>query len=232
MPTEEDAVPIHMPFDRAFYNSCLDELERGFLRIATVKCDFMHDHTRLSGVIGLLIRANMLLRGILVTLENDLLDSCEAVRRALLETWLLALEFRLGSEQKANEWYKKVPDKWKAHKRTIEKGLQSGGLASIKLGPDIGGLSELAHPTLFAMQNSCILLAARLGNHGDLEIVSGIKGRLETREVPVQMYRHFWLALHESEHLLKIGVDQSATPHAMQFVHRYEDLIKSQSMKG
>jgi hypothetical protein len=163
----------------------------------------------------------------LFTIGNDLLDSSEAVQRALFETWFLTLEFRLGSESRINDWYANKNEAWKAHKGTVQRGLKEAGLADILLGREIFDLAKLAHPTQPAAQNSFVLTAAHLGNPEMEQNVLAARVKSETREIPILIHRHLWASLQENPRLLHIGIDRSAIPHAIEFMDRYEDLTKA-----
>jgi hypothetical protein len=77
------------------YFGYLKESEAELLRIGRTKCNYLRDPSQLSAVIFLLMRAASLFRSVLSILQSGQLDACDAVRRAYLETWLLAFEFRL-----------------------------------------------------------------------------------------------------------------------------------------
>jgi hypothetical protein len=76
----------------AGYLSYLREIEGELLRIGSTKCNKLRDESQLSAVIFLLIRGVSLFRSVLLLLSLSSLDACDAVRRAYLETWLLAFE--------------------------------------------------------------------------------------------------------------------------------------------
>ncbi len=82
------------------------------------------------------------------------LDACDAVRRAYLETWLLAFEFRLiDSEAKATQWHNGKAKSWSADIPRLKRYAPLQGAAPM-LGQDYGGLSKIAHPTKEAASNS------------------------------------------------------------------------------
>ena len=101
--------------------ACIDELEREFLRVGANECNCLQDTSQLSAFLRLAVRADSLLRGMLLLLSDGTLDSYDAVRRAYYETWCLQFEFRLKSSSgKVARWFQGQADAWKPDPQRLE----------------------------------------------------------------------------------------------------------------
>ena len=144
--------------------TCLDELEREFLRVGAEKCKCLEEPGQLSAFLRLGVRAVSLLRGMLRLLDENTLDSFDSVRRAFLETWQLQFEFRLAdSATRAGKWFEGIASSWSADRNKLGDFVQNLGRDRPNYGREYGDLSELAHPTAQATVNSCAVATARQG---------------------------------------------------------------------
>jgi hypothetical protein len=208
--------------DYVAYNEYLNEVQAELLKIASTKCNHLHDQSQLSAVIFLLLRATSLFRSLLSLLSAGPLDAYDPVRRAYLETWLLAFEFRLeGLQSKTAAWHAGKPKSWSPNIGILQKYAQSEGIAELMLGKDYGGLSEAAHPTKCAAGNSVAVITAP---HGELVARTSLleaKANFEGRDVPEMMYRFLWLTVEERAGLIRIDVNTSALPTVVRFAREY-----------
>jgi len=205
------------------YLSCLKESEADLVKIGRTKCNRLRDQSQLSAVICLLIRATSLFRSALSLVKNGQLDACDAVRRAYLETWLLAFEFRLeGSQEKTARWHNGKDKSWSANVSRLAKFLKSQGIESM-LGRDYGGLSNMAHPTKNAALTSVVLVTAPLGGCTSVERATLVQARtsLESEDIPMMMYRLLWLIIEERTGLIPIEAELSALPMSVSYVNEY-----------
>ena len=132
--------------DYQAYAGYLNETEAELLKLAVVRCARLHDQSQLTAVLFLLIRALSLFRSLLLMMEGERANACDAVRRAYLEAWLLAFEFRLiDSEAKATQWHNGKAKSWSADIPRLKRYAQLQGAAPM-LGQDYGGLSKIVHP--------------------------------------------------------------------------------------
>ena len=198
------------------------EVEIEVLGIGDRKCNKFEDESQLCAVLMLVIRASSLLRSVLAALENDQLDAYDAVRRAYLETWFLALDFRLKeSEQKAFAWHRRRGDTWSAEIKLLEQYAKKKGVTTPSLGRDYGGLSRVAHPTKDAAENSLVMTGAR---HGDKRLEANLKdskSRFENHDMPELMYRYLWLVLEEGDELISIGSNEKFLPTGFKYAENY-----------
>jgi hypothetical protein len=211
-----------METDHAAYSGYLDEVEVELLRIGTAKCNCLRDQSQLSAVIFLLIRAGSLLRSVLSILDNGRLDAGDAIRRAYLETWLLAFEFRLeGSQPKTILWHQGRKDAWRLALKKIEAYTRSQGIKEPMLGKDYGGLSGVAHPTRSAAENSVALVVAPHGDSIARASVIDAKTKFEHGDLPMTMYRYLWLVIEERPGMIGTEVDIILLPTAVKYANDF-----------
>ena len=184
------------------------------MRIGMTKCSRMQDQSQLSAVVFLLFRAASLFRSVLTLLKSGQLDACDAVRRAYLETWFLAFEFRLQeSEPKTALWHNGKSQSWKANMQRLSPFLTSQGVDP-KLKDDYSGLSEIVHPTKLAASNSAALW--------DMPLPELIKAKHFVEcNIPMMMYRFLWLIIDERTGMIPLGSDMNALPLAVKYVNQY-----------
>ena len=212
--------------DYPAYFGYLRESEAELLKIGIAKCNGFHDQTQLSAVIFLLLRATSLFRSGLSILANGPLDAYDAVRRAYLETWLLAYEFRLeGSQPKTARWHNRIPKSWSPDFQLIEAYTKAQGITEPMLGKDYGGLSEAAHPTKSAAENSFATITAPRGEPIARASLIAAKTHCECKDVPMTMYRFIWLITQEQSGLIRIEADMTALPTADTFANEYANTL-------
>lgn len=200
---------------------CTEELERELLRIGRERCDHLRQESQLSAVVFLLLRVISLFRSMVELLRNDSLDAFDAVRRAFLEGWLLAFQFRRReSADDAARWLARRPDSWNPRIGQLEEYARTRGHGAPNLGRDYGDLSELAHPTRSAAENSVALVTARLGVNIEAHHVEEAKLALE-RGLPGTLYRLAWLVLDEHEDLIPLYTDENNLRVTSQFANEY-----------
>ena len=211
-----------MRIDYDLARECLDETEAELLRIGSAKCSNLQHDTQLSAVIFLLLRATSLFRSMLDLLSRDQMDSYDAVRRAYLETWFLAFQFRLeDSGPEATKWHAMRGSSWSPDIRKLETFTKSQGIKAPALGRDYGGLSELAHPTRSAAENSVAVITGRYGDTVARDSLRKAKVEFEERDLPETLYRFVWLILDESQGLINIEVDAKNLPVILTYAEQY-----------
>jgi hypothetical protein len=211
-----------MKFDYQNFAALLDEADIELLRILATQCKGPSDYSQLSAVLFLLIRASSLLRSALVILEAGRLDAYDAVKRAYWESWALAFEFRLeGSQPRTARWHSDKNKNGIPDVKRIEDYMKSQGISSPLLRNDYGGLSEAAHPTKLAAENSVVVVVAP--RSGDILAGQSLAGAREAfeGEQSMTMYRFLWLVLEEREGLIAISSDLGAMPNAHKFTSEF-----------
>jgi hypothetical protein len=158
-------------FDPKQVLTCLDEAERELFRIADDnECQRFNKDTQLTAVVLLLMRMSSLIRSLLLLLASGNLDGFDPVLRAFEETFYLAHELRLNaSVDKATAWLRGDKDTWEGKIGVIVEFAKKRGHPGPNIGRDYGLLSELAHPTRSAANNSVTLCGVRRGIDGAKE---------------------------------------------------------------
>lgn len=128
-------------------------------------------------------------------MEAQAYDAFDVVLRAFEESWNLGHEFRLiDSHDRAIKWLAGKGDSWSARIGTLIKFALTRGHSGPTLGKDYGVLSELAHPTRSAANNSVTISAVRIGIEGAAEELGPAQTRCEDR-ITYGLYRLIWLML-------------------------------------
>jgi hypothetical protein len=216
------AVTAKMPLDFRRLNMCLLETERELIRVGRERHEFLQQKSQDAALILLLLRCCSLFRAMLSSLQRQELDAFDAVRRAYLETWHLAFQFRMPNLRgQAGRWLAGQPNSWSADIGTLEAYARGRGLNAPDIGSDYGDLSELAHPTRSAAENSAALILWKLGINQDGKTVEEAISSLEDGMAGM-IYRLLWLALDEDSTLAPLRLDDSKMPTALAFCTEFQ----------
>ncbi len=204
---------------------CLDEIEAEIVRLADRKeCGRFHADTQFTAVLLLILRCESLLRSLPPLFLCRNIDGFDAVLRAFEETWNLAFEFRIvKQQQRAAKWLAKVKDSWSASIPVLEEFVSSRGHVDLKLGRDYGRLSELAHPTRTAAENSLGLCLVRLGVENAAASFIEKETEWEGR-VNYALYKLIWLIADQDSKLIPLYVDYKNLTAALALADVYPDV--------
>jgi hypothetical protein len=205
--------------------ACLDEVEAELFRIAdNDECDRFHKDTQLTAMVLLLMRMSSLIRSLLLLLESGSFDAFDPVLRAFEETFYLAHEIRLSaSADKATAWLRGNKDTWSGKIGVLVEFAKKRGHPGPNIGRDYGLLSELAHPTRSAANNSVTLCGVRQGIDGaKAEVAEAEKNNPE--RIKYALYRLIWLLSDEDRTFIKIPVDVKGMPESETFVQSYDHI--------
>lgn len=156
--------------------------------------------------------------------QSQELDALEAVRRAFLESWHLAFQFRMENPRgEVGRWLARRPHSWSANIRRLDEYARNRGHDAPNLGADYGELSKLAHPTRNAAESSAALITTRLEINVEARIVERALVALE-RSIPAMLYRLLWLVLDEQPDLRPLYVQGENMPTAVRFVEQHPAL--------
>ena len=146
-------------FDPQGVQVCLDEIDGELFRIAdNDECQRFHKDTQLTAIVLLLMRMSSLGRSLLLLLQSRNFDGFDAALRAFEETFYLAHELRFSaSASKAAGWLRGDQDTWSGKIGVLIEFAKKRGHPGPNIGRDYGLLSELAHPTRSAANNSVTL---------------------------------------------------------------------------
>lgn len=211
-----------MPLDIQRLTLCIFEVEQELIRVGREGHDFLQQRSQDAALILLLLRCCSLFRGMLSSLQRQELDAFDAVRRAYLETWHLAFLFRMPNLRgQAGRWLAGQPNSWSADIATLETYAKGRGLDAPDLGSDYGELSELAHPTRSAAENSAALILWRQGINEYGQTVEDAISALE-HGMAGMIYRLLWLALDQDSTLVPLQLDDAKMPTALAFCREFQ----------
>ena len=202
--------------------SCLDEIESELFRAADdEQCNRFHQETQLTATLLLLFRMVSLIRPLLLLLQSEDFDGFDAVLRAFEETWYLALEFRLRARRdQAMGWLARNKGSWKAKFGVLAEFARGRGHPSPIMGREYGLLSELAHPTRSAAENSATLCGVRQKiSEAAAEI--GEARANDAERIRYALYRLAWLILDHDPQFVQIPVDVKNLRASDKFVETY-----------
>lgn len=212
-------------FDPKQILACLDEVERDLFRIADHdECLRFHKDTQLTAMVLLLMRMSSLIRSLILLLESSNFDGFDSVLRAFEETFYLAHELRLRvSADKATAWLRGDKDTWAGKIGVLVEFAKRRGHPGPNIGRDYGLLSELAHPTRSAAENSVTLCGVR-------RRIEGAKAQLAEAEknnperIRYALYRLIWLLSDQDEQFVDIPVDLKSMQEADNFIQTYDHI--------
>lgn len=211
-----------MPLDSRRLSICIFETEQELIRVGGERHDFLRKQSQEAALILLLLRCCSLFRAMLSSLQRQELDAFDAVRRAYLETWHLAFQFRMPNlKGEAGRWLAGQPNSWSAEIGKLEEYAKGRGLNAPDLGNDYGELSELAHPTRSATENSAALVLWRARINQDGQTVEQAISALENGTAGM-IYRLLWLALDEDPTLIPLRLDDGKMPTALAFCAEFQ----------
>jgi hypothetical protein len=220
LPTEKDV--FGSPQDHASFCDCCDEALRELFRIGEAGCKSFTKIDQLCAVIILLIRCFSILRMMPSLLKSECLDVFESVRRSFVESWLLAYELRFKTKKaKAEDWLTGKSDSWKADRNFLDKHARSQRKDVLDLKKYYSDLSNLAHPTRNAAENSFLLTATRFGLRPDSQDIERAHTGFD-REKYEDLYRTLWLMLAEDEKFIILPAEDEKPPIALSFVSKYQ----------
>src|SRR5271157_574832 len=210
-------------FDPNQVLTCLDETESELFRIAdNDECQRFNKDTQLTAMVLLLMRMSSLIRSLLLLLESGNFDGFDPVLRAFEEAFYLAHELRLSvSADKAVAWLRGDKDTWSGKIGVIVEFAKKRGHPGPNIGRDYGLLSELAHPTRSAANNSVTLCGVRRGIDGaKAELAEAEKNNAQ--RIRYALYRLIWLLSDGDETFVRIPVDLKRMPESEKFVQNYD----------
>jgi hypothetical protein len=214
---------VEAKFDPEQVRGCLREIEAELFRIAEDDaCQRFHKDTQLTAIVLLLVRMSSLMWSLLLLLDSGDFDGFDPVLRAFEETWYLALELRLtASAGKASAWLRRDKDVWSGKIGVLIEFAKRRGHPGPNIGRDYGLLSELAHPTRTAAENSVTLSGIRRGIDGAKKEIEEAQ-RNNPERIRYALYRLSWLLSDQDEQFINIPVDLKRIPDCEKFLKGYD----------
>lgn len=205
--------------DRAL--ACVHEVEEEVLRIGAAECEYLRRNSQLTAVLLLILRCASLFRSLVRCFQARDWDAFDTVHRAIAESWYLAYQFRLQEQDgQIGKWLAGVADAWAADIARLDANARARGHPTPNLGRDYGSLSQLAHPSRSAAENSAALVAHARGVYVDPAGIDEAQRRAR-RVLNNITYRIIWLLVDQHDDFIRLGADESRLQTAIHFVDQY-----------
>lgn len=118
-------------------------------------------------------------------------------------------------------WFVGKDKSWSARIGVLIDFAVGRGHREPTLGRDYGLLTELAHPTRSAAENSVTLCGVRMGIPGAEDQILAEQENCEKR-ITATLYRLLWLILDQDVKFIAIPLNQDNMPVSSEFVRNYE----------
>lgn len=172
----------------------------------------------------LALRMSSLERSLLVLLQSESFDGFDAVLRAFEETWYLAHELRLSFyRDKAMAWLAGEDNMWSAKIGVLVSFGEGRGHHRLNIGRDYNVLSELAHPTIAAAQNSLTVCLLRRGLAAANDELAQARENNPER-IRYALYRLGWLVLDQDPQFIHVPLARDSMPLTENFLETYEHI--------
>lgn len=126
----------------------------------------VNDESQLAACLQIALRSTSIMRGMVAVMRIETTDSYDVLNRAAIEARDLLMYFRFddsGTRKRIGYWFAGARDSsWKADHARVEKFLLDVGALDIGLARAWSGLSVIAHPTVYATNNSTAITLHRL----------------------------------------------------------------------
>jgi hypothetical protein len=204
---------------------CLDEIQSELFNAADdEECQRFHKDTQLTATLLLLARMLSLIRPLLLLQESGDYDAFDGVLRAFEETWYLGHEFRLAARKdRAIAWLAGQDNTWKAKIGALIEFAKGRGHNAPTMGADYNLLSELAHPTRTAAENSLAICMVRHGIDGAIQQLAE-QPKMKGERIRYALYRLVWLMTDEDDKFIKIPADIKKMPECERFIAEYDHI--------
>jgi hypothetical protein len=214
-----------LKLDEKQVRSCLDEIQSELFKAAdSEECERFHKDTQLTATLLLLMRMLSLMHPLLLLQESADYDAFDGVLRAFEETWYLGHEFRLiARKDRAIAWLAAEDNTWKAKFGILIEFAKGRGHTAPTMGADYNRLSELAHPTRSAAENSLAICMIRQGIDGAKEQLTE-QPKMKGERITYALYRLVWLLTDQDDKFVKIPVDIKKMPGCETFIAEYDQI--------
>ncbi len=119
------------------------------------------------------------------------------------------------------KWFAAKDKSWSAWIGALIDFAVGRGHRDPTLGRDYGSLSELAHPTRPAAENSVTLCAVRMKIDGAEDAIVEESENCD-RRITAALYRLLWLILDQDAKFITIPVNEERMPVSSEFVKKYK----------
>jgi hypothetical protein len=149
------------------------------------------------------------------------LDSFEALNRAAIEARDLLMHFRFddkGTRDKIGYWIAGAKDNaWKADHTKVEEFLKKQGALEVQLGASWSRVSVLTHPTMYAADNSTVIIV-----HRKTGLLNGLNITQKRADYVVGMARLIMACAYDFPGWINLGLNHSNMPSFQWFCQSAE----------
>jgi len=198
----------------------LDELTSELVRRAD---EAMRDNNKsqLTACLQLGLRSASIMHGMARVLDLSTLDSYETLNRAAIEARDLLMHFRFddkGTREKIGYWFAGAKDNaWKADHTKVEEFLKKQGALDVQLGVSWSRVSVLAHPTMYAADNSTVIIV-----HRKTGLLNGLNITQKRADYVVGMARLIMACAYDFPGWIQLGLNHSNMPSFQWFCQSAE----------
>jgi hypothetical protein len=176
--------------------------------------------SQLTACLQLGLRAASITHGMSRVLDLHTFDSYETLNRAAIEARDLLMHFRFddeGTRRKVGYWFAGKPDNaWKAdHARLDEFLTKQNVLLNTSLGESWSSMSVLTHPTMYAADNSSVVIINRIA--GRVNDLDRINITLKRADYVVGIARLFLATVYDVPGWIPLGLNLANIPDVQQF---------------
>jgi hypothetical protein len=214
-----------LKLDAKQVRSCLGEMQSEIFSAAEdAECERFHKDTQLTATLLLIARMVSLIKPLIILQESGDYDAFDGALRAFEETWYLGHELRLvARKDRAIAWLAAKDNSWKAKIGVLIEFAKSRGHKASTMGADYNLLSELAHPTRIAAENSLAICMVRQGIAGAKEQLAE-QPKMKGERITYALYRLVWLMTDQDDKFIKIPVDIKKMASCEKFIAEYDQI--------
>lgn len=166
--------------------------------------------SQLTACLQLGLRSASIMHGMSRVLDLHTVDSFEVLNRAAIEARNLLMHFRFndkGTRQKIGYWFAGAKDNaWKADNARLDEFFtKQGVLTNCQFGVTWSKMSVLAHPTMYAADNSTVVLVNRLT--GRLNDIDNTNITLKRADYVVGVARLLLATVHDLTGWISLGLN-------------------------
>jgi hypothetical protein len=172
--------------------------------------------SQLTACLQLGLRSASIMHGMDRVLDLHTLDSYETLNRAAIEAKDLLMHFRFddkGTRDRIAYWFAGAKDNaWKANHAKVEGFLKMQGALDAQLGLSWSRVSALTHPTMYASENSTVVIV-----HRTTGLLNGLNIEQKRADYVVGIARLFLAAVWDFPGWIPLGLNHANMPSFQSF---------------
>ena len=136
------------------------------------------------------------------------------------EAWVLGYEFRIDvANTHATRWHFEKNKHGEPNIGTVKAFEKSHGITTSTYGATYGGLSEVAHPTKSAAENSVVTMSALHGDESGR--IEQARHAIADNDAPAMMYLLIWTVFAEWPGMISLRITPEDVPKSAAFYNEY-----------